>query len=165
MGPPVPTCLYDLKPGNILFDEAGDIKITDFSLSKIMRGEDDAAGTSMELTSQGAGTYWYLPPECFVTGAGAPRISSKVDVWSVGVIYYQMLYGARPFGEGQSQESLLKENTMLRANEVPFPDLPKGEKISAEAKEFISLALTHSSHKRPDVLGLCGHRYLSRAGK
>jgi hypothetical protein len=33
----------------------------------------------MELTSQGAGTYWYLPPECFETGGGtAPRISNKV---------------------------------------------------------------------------------------
>ena len=36
----------------------------------------------MELTSQGAGTYWYLPPECFEMGGhqGAPRISNKVCV-------------------------------------------------------------------------------------
>ena len=39
--------------------------------------------TSMELTSQGAGTYWYLPPECFNTSA-TPRINDKVDVWSLG---------------------------------------------------------------------------------
>ncbi|CAN0441904.1 unnamed protein product, partial [Laminaria digitata] len=57
-------------------------------------------GTSMELTSKGAGTYWYLPPECF---GDNPRISSKVDVWSLGVVFYQMLYGVRPFGEGLSQ--------------------------------------------------------------
>lgn len=42
----------------------------------------------------------YLPPECF---GDNPRISSKVDVWSLGVIFYQILYGVRPFGEGLSQ--------------------------------------------------------------
>ena len=53
---------YDLKPANILFTQDGLVKITDFGLSKIM---DDETGSDMELTSQGAGTYWYLPPECF----------------------------------------------------------------------------------------------------
>jgi tousled-like kinase len=63
---------YDLKPANILFDEYGDAKITDFGLAKIM--EDTEEGTSIELTSQGAGTYYYLPPECFVKdGASTPK--------------------------------------------------------------------------------------------
>ena len=48
---------YDLKPSNIMFHE-GAIKILDFGLSKIMCGEE----SRMELTSQGVGTYWYLPP-------------------------------------------------------------------------------------------------------
>ena len=55
---------YDLKPGNILFDREGRAKITDFGLSKIVENED--LSDDMELTSQGAGTYWYLPPECFL---------------------------------------------------------------------------------------------------
>lgn len=79
---------FDLKPANILFDEMGDVKITDFGLSKIV--DDSNEGTTLELTSQGAGTYWYLPPECFAKGDEPPRISSKVDIWSLGVIYYQV---------------------------------------------------------------------------
>lgn len=39
--------------------------------------------------------YRYLPPECFVMGKGPPKISNKVDVWSVGVIFYQCLYGRK----------------------------------------------------------------------
>ena len=37
----------------------------------------------------------YLPPECFVMGKVPPKISNKVDVWSVGVIFYQSLYGRK----------------------------------------------------------------------
>lgn len=57
-----PIIHYDLKPANILLQSgttSGAIKITDFGLSKIMEDADD--GDSIELTSQGAGTYWFVP--------------------------------------------------------------------------------------------------------
>jgi tousled-like kinase len=154
---------YDLKPGNILFDDRGDAKITDFGLSKIVDGAASGDG-DIELTSQGTGTYWYLPPECFrihQPGSG-PRISSKVDVWSLGVIYYQMLYGRRPYGEGLSQEQLLRENTMLRAAKPVFPEKPK---VSAQAKSFLERCLEPDQAERPDVHQLCRHPYLRAAPK
>lgn len=57
--------------------------LQDFGLSKIV--EEDQS-TSMELTSQGAGTYWYLPPECFEVGSHPPTISNKVSPEGVMII-------------------------------------------------------------------------------
>ena len=50
-----------MKPGNVLFDEDSVAKFTDFCLSKIVL--DDVGSLEIELMSQGAGTYWYIPPE------------------------------------------------------------------------------------------------------
>lgn len=112
----------------------------------------------IELTSQGAGTYWYLPPECFnFDRKNPPSISSKVDVFSAGVVFYQMLYGVRPFGEGKTQESMLKDGTMTGALRVNFPENPP---VSDAAKEFIRRCLTHSQDLRPDMIKLCNDPYI-----
>uniref|UniRef100_A0A2K6L1N5 non-specific serine/threonine protein kinase n=1 Tax=Rhinopithecus bieti TaxID=61621 RepID=A0A2K6L1N5_RHIBE len=132
----------DLKPGNILLVDGtacGEIKITDFGLSKIM--DDDSYGVDgMDLTSQGAGTYWYLPPECFVVGKEPPKFSNKVGVWSVGVIFFQCLYGRKPFGHNQSQQDILQENTILKTKKVQFPLKPA---VSSEAKAFRRCCLAY----------------------
>lgn len=65
----------------------------------------------------------YLPPECFVVGKEPPKISNKVDVWSVGVIFYQCLYGRKvrrhltSFPSGDSQTFL--EVVLLSASFSP----------------------------------------------
>ncbi|KAG7555994.1 Protein kinase domain [Arabidopsis suecica] len=151
---------YDLKPGNVLFDEFGVAKVTDFGLSKIV--EDNVGSQGMELTSQGAGTYWYLPPECFELNK-TPMISSKVDVWSVGVLFYQMLFGKRPFGHDQSQERILREDTIIKAKKVEFPVTRPA--ISNEAKELIRRCLTYNQADRPDVLTMAQDPYLSYSKK
>lgn len=150
---------YDLKPGNVLFDEFGVAKVTDFGLSKIV--EDDVGSQGMELTSQGAGTYWYLPPECFELSK-TPLISSKVDVWSVGILLYQMLFGRRPFGHDQSQERILREDTIIKARKVEFPSRPA---VSNEAKDFIRRCLTYNQAERPDVLTVAQDLYLTYTKK
>jgi tousled-like kinase len=156
---------YDLKPGNILFDNSGRVKITDFGLSKVMESRENIGSnndfTSVELTSQGAGTYWYLPPECFETGPAPPKISSKVDVWSVGVIFYQMVYGKRPFGHEQTQEQILQAGTIRDAKKVEFPQKPA---LSNEAKEFICKCLSYRQSERPDVLQAALDPYVQFGG-
>ena len=79
---------YDLKPQNIIFDN-GLPKVLDFGICKTF----DSEHSKMALTSQGMGTYCYLPPETFTNN---PQLSPKVDIWSLGVIFYEMVCGQRP---------------------------------------------------------------------
>lgn len=104
-----------------------EVKISDFGLAKIMEDNSD----KIELTSQGVGTYWYLPPECFDTDKNPPGISSKVDVWSIGVILYELVFGVRPFGHSLTQDRILKENVITNAKKVEFPQKPV---VSEECK-------------------------------
>ncbi|CAI4228844.1 unnamed protein product [Auanema sp. JU1783] len=155
-----PIIHYDLKPANILLESGtacGAIKITDFGLSKIMESSDD----DLELTSQFAGTYWYLPPETFVVGHAPPRISSKVDVWSVGVIFYQCIYGKKPFGNEQTQQKILEENTIIKATEVTFPPKPQ---LSQVAQDFILRCLQYRKEDRADVFELARHELFRPRG-
>uniref|UniRef100_A0A3B3D2B7 Tousled like kinase 1 n=1 Tax=Oryzias melastigma TaxID=30732 RepID=A0A3B3D2B7_ORYME len=99
----------------------------------------------------------YLPPECFVVGKEPPKISNKVDVWSVGIIFFQCLYGRKPFGHNQSQQDILQENTILKATEVQFPVKPV---VSNEAKAFIRRCLAYRKEDRIDVHQLGSDLYL-----
>lgn len=146
---------YDLKPGNILLHK-GQVQITDFGLSKIM-SDTDSTVDGMELTSQGAGTMWYLPPECFDMG-GKARISVKVDVWSAGVILFQMLYGRKPFGHDQTQERMFRDRTVQR-EELVFPARPA---VSDVCKDFMKFCLTRKVAERPDVQRVVLHPFLRK---
>jgi len=147
---------YDLKPGNLFF-HCGEVKIADFGLSKVIH---ENHGESIDLTSQGAGTYWYLPPECFVQAGqeDRPKISNKVDVWSTGVIFFEMLFKRRPFGHGQSQEALLRS---CMAATQPFAlEIPQMPKVSADGKDFLKRVLTINREQRPDVIEAFNDPYL-----
>lgn len=91
----------DLKPGNILFDEHGGIFVSDFGLAKVIDEEPDLTRT-IELM----GTPNYMAPELLRGGKGAATTAS--DVWSLGVILYELLTGQPPF-RGENFATVLRQ--------------------------------------------------------
>ncbi|MCQ2818322.1 MAG: protein kinase [archaeon] len=142
---------YDLKPENIIFNNYA-IKISDFGLAKIM----DTNKDKIQLTSQGVGTYWYLPPECFKENKDID-IDAKVDIWSVGVILYEMLFRTKPFGQNYSQNQILRDKIMTNVKKVEFPSKPV---ISEDCKEFIKGCLEIRQENRFDVFEALNSKFI-----
>jgi tousled-like kinase len=146
---------YDLKPGNILFNEDGVAKLTDFGLSKIVESDE----TTFELTSQGAGTYYYAAPETFARGkAETVRVSQSVDTWSLGVIFYEMIFGQRPFGEDATQQAFASQVDALVGRVV----FPSSVKITEQCRNLILACLDRDPTTRPAPEELWKSEYFQR---
>lgn len=99
----------DLKPGNVLFDDSGEPKITDFGLAKKV-GEDDSHTRTVSVM----GSIGYMSPE---QASGRTREATPaVDVYALGAILYRLLTGKTPFEGSSTVESL-----QLVINGVPVP--------------------------------------------
>ncbi len=96
----------DLKPANIMLDADGRVKVLDFGLAKhaLTAGEDDetAAATGHTRAGQLLGTVAYMSPE---QAEGRP-VDPKSDVFSLGIVLYQMATGRNPFQRGSAVSTL-----------------------------------------------------------
>jgi eukaryotic-like serine/threonine-protein kinase len=114
----------DLKPENLFLCDAGDgrdlVKVLDFGIAKL-RPADAGLTTGTGTTF---GTAYYMSPE---QARGAGDIDQRADVWSLGVVLYELLAGRRPF-EGAQFLHVIHE--ILTAEPAPLgdmrPDLPAG---------------------------------------
>jgi Tol biopolymer transport system component len=107
----------DLKPANVMIADDGRVKVLDFGLAKSM--ETDRAGNLSTLTAtavgQTVGTPAYMSPE---QAQGAP-VDARSDIFSLGIVLYEMLTGRRPF-DGSNPASII--SAILRDTPSPITE-------------------------------------------
>lgn len=132
----------DLKPDNIMF-HGGEVKIIDFGFAeRVQEGQflEDAVGTPR-----------YIAPEVL-----DKKYTSKCDLWSIGVITYNILAGYRPF-EAKNRKALFAS---IRSGQYPLCGEPWDD-ISEEAKHFISQLLVVDQDKRLSAEQALKHPWIS----
>jgi serine/threonine protein kinase/Tol biopolymer transport system component len=121
----------DLKPTNIMVRPDGWVKIIDFGLAKLTQAGGSDGGESWTLPGAVLGTVGYMSPE----QARGDEIDARTDIWSMGVILYEILARCRPF-EGASDSHVI----VAILDETPRP-IPDAEKLPAGLVAVVDRAL------------------------
>jgi serine/threonine-protein kinase len=126
----------DIKPSNIIVQQDGWTKVTDFGIAHL----DDASGTLQTQTGEIMGTPAYMSPEQVM---GKP-VDGRSDLFSLGVILYELCTGARPFGgEGKNLPTVFNEIIQAAPAE---PDPTTG--IPSELSRVIMKSLRKDPEQR-----------------
>lgn len=118
----------DVKPANILLTESGAAKLVDFGIAKL------ASGTRLTQTGSSLGTPAYKSPE----QSRGDEVDHRTDIWSLGVVLYEMFTGRQPFRGGYEQAVV---RSILEDEPAPLTDasgceLPAGlERVVRRALE------------------------------
>ena len=135
----------DLKPGNIKIKPDGTVKVLDFGLAKTVEapaGDPENSPTMTVSTTRAGmimGTAAYMSPE----QARGKAVDKRADIWAFGVVFYELLTGARPFhGE---------DLTEILASVVK--DAPDLSKAPVKARRLIAKCLEKDAEKRLRDIG------------
>jgi serine/threonine-protein kinase len=130
----------DITPSNVMLTPDGRAKLLDFGLSKILieGARDSSKGTRHTGEGMIVGTLDYLSPE---QALGSP-LDERSDLFSFGIVFYQMLAGAHPFS-GQSVTQMVAKMMTKDADPWPVPD-----RVPDVLKQIVARALRKDASER-----------------
>lgn len=123
----------DVKPSNVIVTPQGVVKVLDFGLAKL-------ADVSLTREHQRLGTVAYMAPEQL---RGEP-LDERVDLWALGVLWYEMLTGRRPFA---GDHTAAVAHQILHGHPPPVLDLRP--EVSEETSQLIESLLQQDPNSRP----------------
>ena len=136
----------DIKPENLLLCEDNKLKLCDFGWAKEL---------SLENRSTFCGTMEYMAPEI----VGSENYDYSVDIWSLGILLYELLFGHSPF-KGSNTNNIIQN---IKSHELNYDD--KNKKISKSCKDLIQKLLNMNPQKRLKIKDILEHPFIKKYAK